>query len=183
MRSFIYCRVSTREQSTEDHYSLDNQEQRCHDYIKMKKWRVAKVCKDVASGKNDDRAGFNELLSDIRLQKIDVVTVYRLDHLSRTCEIFTNFWKQLKNQALGLLALLRALIQRLRWGGLMRRAEAGFFVGNLRQLYGYNYSKGSGLTPNPEESAQVKQIFDWYTEHKWGPPKDCSNAQFARGAN
>jgi DNA invertase Pin-like site-specific DNA recombinase len=32
MRSFTYCRVSTREQSTEDHYSLDNQETRCRDY-------------------------------------------------------------------------------------------------------------------------------------------------------
>jgi len=79
--------------------------------------------------------------------------------------------------------LTREMIGENTKGGLMRRAEAGFFVGNLRQLYGYNYSKGSGLTPNPEESAQVKQIFDWYTEHKWGPPKDCSNAQFARGAN
>ena len=26
MQAFVYCRVSTDEQSTEDHYSLENQE-------------------------------------------------------------------------------------------------------------------------------------------------------------
>jgi len=195
MRSFIYCRVSTREQSTEDHYSLDNQEQRCHDYIKMKKWRVAKVRKDVASGKNDDRAGFKELLSDIRLQKIDVVTVYRLDRLSRNVRDIYQFLETIKESGVGFVSvtegfdtttamgramlgvaavfaqLTREMIGENTKDGLMRRAEAGFFVGNLRQLYGYNYSKESGLTPNPEESAHIKQIFDWYTEHKWGLQK------------
>jgi len=72
MRSFIYCRVSTREQSSEDHYSLDNQEQRCQDYSKMKKWRVSKIRKDVASGKNDERAGFQELLTHVTRQAIFV---------------------------------------------------------------------------------------------------------------
>jgi len=38
-------------------------------------------------------------------------------------------------------------------------------------LYGYNHSKELGLEPNETESAQVKQIFDWYTEHKWGTEK------------
>ena len=33
MRTFLYCRVSTKEQGTQDHYSLDNQEQRCRDYM------------------------------------------------------------------------------------------------------------------------------------------------------
>ena len=195
MRSFIYCRVSTREQSTEDHYSLDNQEQRCHDYIKMKKWRIAKVRKDVASGKNDERAGFQELLSDIRLQKIDVVTVYRLDRLSRNVRDIYQFLETIRESGVGFVSvtegfdtttamgramlgvaavfaqLTREMIGENTKDGLMRRAEAGFFVGNLRQLYGYNYSKELGLTPDPEESAHVKQIFDWYTEHKWGLQK------------
>lgn len=71
MRAFIYCRVSTREQSTEDHYSRDNQEQRARDYIKMKKWRVLKVRKDVASGKNDEHDGFQQLLTLIREGKVN----------------------------------------------------------------------------------------------------------------
>lgn len=41
MCGFVYCRVSTREQGTDDHYSLGNQEQRCRDYAKMKSWPVS----------------------------------------------------------------------------------------------------------------------------------------------
>ena len=195
MRSFIYCRVSTREQSSEDHYSLDNQEQRCQDYIKMKKWRVSKVRKDVASGKNDERAGFQELLSDIRLQKIDVVIVYRLDRLSRNVRDIYQFLDTIKDSGvvfvsvtegfdttttmgramLGVAAvfaqLTREMIVENTKDGLLRRAEAGYYLGNLKMLYGYNYSKELGLEPDGLESAQVKQIFDWYTEHKWGTEK------------
>jgi site-specific DNA recombinase len=195
MRSFIYCRVSTREQSTEDHYSLDNQEQRCRDYIKMKKWRVAKLRKDVASGKNDERAGFQELLSDIRLQKIDVVTVYRLDRLSRNVRDIYQFLETIKESGVGFVSvtegfdtttamgramlgvaavfaqLTREMIAENTKDGLMRRAEAGFYRGNLKMLYGYNHSKEFGLEPNPQESQTVQQVFDWYTENKWGTEK------------
>src|SRR4051794_21173319 len=96
MRAFIYCRVSTREQSTEDHYSLDNQEQRGRDYLKLKRWQLFKVRKDVASGKNDERQGFQELLADIRLKKIDVVIVYRLDRLSRNVKDIYSFLDLIK---------------------------------------------------------------------------------------
>src|SRR4051812_11207205 len=83
MRVFVYCRVSTKEQGSDAHYSLENQEERARDYIRMKKWRVAKVRKDVASGKDDEREGFQELLTEIREGRIDAVVVYRLDRLSR----------------------------------------------------------------------------------------------------
>src|ERR1051326_9075198 len=61
LRAFIYCRVSTREQSADDHYSLGNQEQRCRDYLKMKQWRLVCSRKDVAGGKDDSRDGFQQL--------------------------------------------------------------------------------------------------------------------------
>lgn len=204
MRGFVYCRVSTREQSTEDHYSLDNQEHRCLDYSKMKKWRVSKIRKDVASGKNDEREGFQELLRDIRLHKIDVVIVYRLDRLSRNVRDIYQFLNIIKDSdvafvsvtegfdtttamgraMLGVAAvfaqLTREMIAENTKDGLARRAEAGFYRGNLTMLYGYNHSKELGLEPNETESAQVKQIFDWYTEHKWGTEKNCSHVELAR---
>jgi len=65
MRAFHYCRVSTKEQGTEDHYSLDNQEQRCRDYTQLKRWRCSFLRKDVASGKNSDRPGFQNLLQAV----------------------------------------------------------------------------------------------------------------------
>ena len=58
MRAFCYCRVSTEEQSTDDHYSLGNQEKKAKDYAKVKEWQVVKTWKDVASGKDTNRCGF-----------------------------------------------------------------------------------------------------------------------------
>jgi site-specific DNA recombinase len=75
--------VSTEEQSRDDHYSLHNQEVRAKDYAKAKQWRIVKVKKDVGSGKNTDRPGFQDLVSCIQKREIDLVIVYRLDRLSR----------------------------------------------------------------------------------------------------
>jgi len=42
-RAFVYCRVSTDEQSKPDHYSLTFQREHCLAYAKQKGWRVAKA--------------------------------------------------------------------------------------------------------------------------------------------
>jgi site-specific DNA recombinase len=195
MRAFIYCRVSTKEQGTDDHYSLDNQEQRGRDYLKMKKWRLAKLRKDVASGKNDERDGFQELLQCIRDGKIDVVVVYRLDRLSRNVRDIYDFLDSIQKSGvafvsvtegfdtttamgramLGVAAvfaqLTREMISENCRDGLMRRAEAGLFNGNKTKLYGYGYDSEKGLIVDAEEGQQVHQIFDWFTEHGWGTEK------------
>src|SRR5262245_1555122 len=196
MRAFIYCRVSTREQSSEDHYSLDNQEQRGRDYAKMKKWQLLKVRKDVASGKNDEREGFQELLADIRLKKVDVVIVYRLDRLSRNVKDIYAFLDLIKASGvafvsvtegfdtttamgramLGVAAvfaqLTREMIAENTRDGLMRRAEAGYFNGNPASFFGFDYDhEQSLLIPNPQNRQVVQQVFDWLTEQKWGQLK------------
>jgi site-specific DNA recombinase len=196
MRSFIYCRVSTREQGQDDHYSLNNQEQRCRDYVTMKHWHLVKLRKDVASGKSDEREGFQQLLSDVRNKKIDVVLVYRLDRLSRNVRDIYNFLDLIRTHnvafvsitegfdtttamgraMLGVAAvfaqLTREMIAENTKDGLLRRAEAGFYRGNLTSLYGYDYSMDKGtLVVNELEAANVRQIFDYYTENKWGQDK------------
>jgi DNA invertase Pin-like site-specific DNA recombinase len=62
MRAFVYCRVSTQEQATDDHYSLANQEARCVNYIKHKSWHCVKVLRDVGSGKSAEREAYQDLL-------------------------------------------------------------------------------------------------------------------------
>jgi hypothetical protein len=62
VRAFVYCRVSTQEQATDDHYSLANQEARCRDYIKHRSWQLVKVLKEVGSGKSAERPNYQELL-------------------------------------------------------------------------------------------------------------------------
>lgn len=87
------------------HYSLDNQEQRARDYIKMKKWRVLKVRKDVASGKNDERDGFQELLTLVRDGKVDVVVVYRLDRLSRNVRDIYDFFDTIQSAGVAFVSV------------------------------------------------------------------------------
>ena len=82
-RAFLYCRVSTEEQSQDNHYSLALQEERCRGYAQQKGWQVAKARKDVGSGRDADRPGYQELLADVKEGAIDVVVTYRLDRLSR----------------------------------------------------------------------------------------------------
>jgi site-specific DNA recombinase len=196
MRSFIYCRVSTREQGQDDHYSLNNQEQRCRDYVTMKQWQLVKLRKDVASGKSDEREGFQHLLSDVQNKKIDVVLVYRLDRLSRNVRDIYNFLDLIRTHnvafvsiterfdtttamgraMLGVAAvfaqLTREMIAENTKDGLLRRAEAGFYRGNLTSLYGYDYSTDKRqIIVNKLEAANVRQIFDYYTENKWGQDK------------
>jgi len=195
MRAFVYGRVSTREQSQEDHYSLENQEQRCRDYAAMKKWQILKARKDIASGKNDSRDGFQELLSDIGSGLIDVVLVYRLDRLSRNVRDIYHFLDVIKDQnvafvsvtegfdtttamgraMLGVAAvfaqLTREMISENTKDGMLRRAEAGLYNGNPLQLTGYDYSKETGLVINPSEADVIREIFERYTEDKWGQSK------------
>jgi hypothetical protein len=45
MQAFIYCRVSSEEQASNNHYSLDNQEQKAREYLRYKGWRVSEIRK------------------------------------------------------------------------------------------------------------------------------------------
>lgn len=91
MRSFVYCRVSSEEQASDNHYSLENQEKKARDLISSRGWRVIDVRKDVASGKNTNRDGFQELVKAVEAGRIDVVVVYRLDRLSRNVKDIYDF--------------------------------------------------------------------------------------------
>jgi site-specific DNA recombinase len=68
-----------------------------------------------------------------------------------------------------LAQLTREMIAENTKDGLLRRAEAGFYRGNPTSLYGYDYSTDQGLlVVNENEATNVRQIFDYYTENKWG---------------
>jgi site-specific DNA recombinase len=193
MRVFIYCRVSTDEQATDAHYSLANQEQKARDYAKSKGWHVAAVVKDVASGKDANRDGYQELLSAIKKRSIDGVVVYRLDRLSRNVRDIYDFLYKIQSIEIGFISLsegfdtttamgramlgvaavfaqlTREMIAENVRDGLMRRAQAGLYNGNKYGPYGYRYDKESGmLVIVPEEAKVVRRIFELFARRKWG---------------
>jgi len=192
MRAFVYCRVSTQEQATDDHYSLDNQEARCRDYIKQRSWQLVKVLKDVGSGKSAERPNYQELLLAIREKRVDVVVVYRLDRLSRNVvdvysaldafsrsevgfasvqEAFdttTAMGRAMLGVAAVFAQLTREMISENTRDGLARRAQSGKWTGSSRNRpYGYRYADGA-LHIVPEEAEVVRRIFRLYLEHGWG---------------
>ena len=152
------------------------------------------IHKDIASGKNEARDGFQQLKADIAAKKIDVVLVYRLDRLSRNVRDIYDFLDSIKHAGvafvsitegfdtttamgramLGVAAvfaqLTREMISENTRDGLMRRVEAGFHPGSF--LYGYEYSKELGHYLFCEGEAEVvRQIFSLYTDDKWGTEK------------
>ena len=193
MQCFVYCRVSTEEQATDAHYSLANQDQKARDYAKLKGWQVALSTKDVASGKDAIRVGYQELLSAIKRRRVDCVLVYRLDRLSRNVRDIYDFLDLIKEHdvafvslsegfdtttamgraMLGVAAvfaqLTREMIAENVKDGLMRRAQQGLYSGNQFGPYGYQYHKERNtLIPVPGAAELVREIFTLFAERKWG---------------
>lgn len=196
MQCFVYCRVSTDEQASDNHYSLENQEQRAQDLAKSKGWRVVQVEKDVASGKDGNRRGFRELTSAIKKGSIDCVMVYRLDRLSRNVKDIYDFLDLIRQHnvafvslsegfdtttamgraMLGVAAvfaqLTREMIAENVKDGLMRRAQAGFYSGNQHGPHGYQYDKATNnLVVVPGAVERISEIFALFAERKWGANK------------
>ena len=199
MQCFVYCRVSTEEQASDDHFSLANQEQRARDYASAKGWRVLQVEKDVASGKDAERRGYKGLISAIRKASVDCVLVYRLDRLSRNVRDVYDFLDLIKQHGvafvsmqegfdtttamgramLGMAAvfaqLTREMIAENVRDGLMRRAQAGLYNGNQCGPYGYRYDKSTkNLDVVPEHAERVREIYRLYAERKWGANRIAS---------
>ncbi|MEI6512868.1 MAG: recombinase family protein [bacterium] len=205
MQAYIYCRVSTEEQATDNNYSLENQEMKGKDCAKIKEWHVAEITKDVASGKDTNRPGYQELLKAIKNGRIDVVVVYRLDRLSRNVRDIYDFLDLIKTHDVGFVSLsegfdtttamgramlgmaavfaqlTREMIAENVKDGLMRRVQAGHYLGNHSGPYGYSYAKGQkNLLVVPDQAEIVRLIFDLFANRKWGVEKITKylNAQY-----
>ncbi|MHB1134521.1 MAG: recombinase family protein [Chloroflexota bacterium] len=185
MRAFIYCRVSTEEQASDAHYSLDYQEESARHRVKEKGWALLKVRKDVGSGKSSEgRPGFQELLEDVGQHAVDVVVVYKLDRLSRNVgdiyqalslmqdsgvefvsltegfDTTTPMGRAMLGVAAVFAQLTRETIAENTKNGLLQRAKTGKYAAGPMNPYGYTYSAQTGMVPEPGEAAIVRRIFD-----------------------
>ncbi len=196
-RAFVYCRVSTEEQSGDDRHSLPIQEERCREYAERKDWRVVKIRKDALSGRNAKRPGYQELLKDIETGEIDVVIVYRLDRLSRNVRDVYDFLQLTSDASVGFVStseqfdsttamgramlgvaavfaqLTREMISENVRDGIARRARSGKYIGPKAYTpYGYRYCSDAGkLLVEPDQAEVVHKIFELYGQRKWGTTK------------
>lgn len=76
-----YARVSSNEQNQKG--DLDRQSQRLSEYCAKKGLLVTYIIKDVGSGLNDNRSGFNKLTELIIQKKVNKLVVEHKDRLTR----------------------------------------------------------------------------------------------------
>lgn len=95
MRKFGYCRVSTEKQAKKDErgeYVGSLKIQR--EAIMQKGVTESRIIIDVASGKNFNRKGIDELL--VKMESGDELFVYRLDRLGRDTQEMLAFLEEFK---------------------------------------------------------------------------------------
>jgi hypothetical protein len=97
----IYTRVSTDNQAEKEFSSCEAQEQKIRSFIASQNdWQVFKIYNDAGfSGATLERPALQELLSDLKKEKIDVVLVYKIDRLTRSPKDFyqlIEFFEQAK---------------------------------------------------------------------------------------
>jgi DNA invertase Pin-like site-specific DNA recombinase len=77
-RIALYYRVSTDEQST------DPQRLELQEYCQRKGWPIAAEYSDTISGAKFTRTGLDQLMTDVRKRRIDVLLCVKLDRLGRS---------------------------------------------------------------------------------------------------
>jgi DNA invertase Pin-like site-specific DNA recombinase len=93
MRAAIYARVSTVDQEPE------NQLQELRRYVQARSWTAAQYVDRGVSGAKDRRPALDELVTDARRRRFDVLVCWRLDRLGRNLKHLITLLDEL--QALG----------------------------------------------------------------------------------
>ena len=93
VRCAIYTRVSTEHGLEQDFNSLDAQHDAAQAYIRSQAhagWTLIRRRYDDGgfSGGSTERPALQQLLTDVRARKVDVIVVYKVDRLTRSLADF-----------------------------------------------------------------------------------------------
>jgi len=186
----IYTRVSTDNQAEKEFSSCEAQEEKIKSFVNSQNnWQIFKVYSDAGySGAILERPALQELLSDLKKEKIDIVLVYKIDRLTRSPKDFyqlIEFFEQskidfisiterfdtstpagrlLRNIMLTFSQFERELTSERTKDKLLERAKKGMCNGGLTP-YGY-MRRDKKLSPHPKEKEEIKSIFETYLETK-----------------
>ena len=83
LRIAIYVRISTNQQE------LENQLTQLRNYSNKSNWVVYDEYKDIISGRNEKRPGFDRLFTDAHKKLLDGVLFWSLDRFARSGTLFT----------------------------------------------------------------------------------------------
>jgi DNA invertase Pin-like site-specific DNA recombinase len=100
MKTAIYARVSTKEQSVETQLlAIKN-------YCQRNDFTISEEYSDEGiSGTKSSRPRLNAMLSDIRLGKFDTIICYKLDRLGRSLSNLIQLLQEFKNRGIRLISV------------------------------------------------------------------------------
>ena len=97
MKTAIYCRVSTDEQTVEPQLI------ELRAYAAQRKMLVTHEFTDTISGSKYARTGLDALLELVRAKKVEAVLVVKIDRVSRSLKHFVRFCDELKQNGVSLI--------------------------------------------------------------------------------
>ena len=181
-----YCRVSTG--SDEQTLSLENQTITYERLIKSNPdYEFAGVYHDKAvTGSKENRAGFQQMLSDCRAGMIDLIITKSVSRFARNTVTVLKYSRELKEIGVGIffeeenintlskdgelmLAVLssfaqeelRSMSENIKWS-VKKRFERGEVLINTKNFLGYDKDEYGQLIINEEQAEIVRRIFDLY---------------------
>jgi site-specific DNA recombinase len=191
VRVATYTRISTDEEHQP--YSLEAQETRLAAYVASQDgWELTRRYTDRMTGSTLERPELQRALADARVERFDLLLVYRVDRLSRSVRGLAQILEELDHshvvfrsatepfdtgtpagrmmvQMLGVFAEFEraTLVDRV-IAGMERKAATGGWLGGPNP-YGYRYNPAVAmLEPDESESTTVRAIFDLYVTKKLG---------------
>jgi site-specific DNA recombinase len=195
LRCGIYTRKSTEEGLEQEFNSLDAQREAGEAFIQSQKhlgWECLPDHYDDGgfSGATMERPALQRLLDDIEAGKVDVVLVYKVDRLSRSLLDFariieafdkrgisfvsvtqqfntaTSMGRLILNVLLSFAQFEREMIAERTRDKMAAARRKGKWVGGC-PAFGYDVAPGGGkLIVNPEEAAQVREVFALYLQER-----------------
>jgi len=207
VKCFVYARVSTDEQASGDYSSIESQIDICKHYIEIQKdnnWQfIASYTDPGFSGKDLERPGIQNLIEDIKLGKVDVVIVYKIERLVRSIKDFYKLWDIFKAHNVAFVSATQQFDTSTAIGNLMlnillsfaqferentsektrdkmkQRARLGKWHGGWVP-FGYNYNRETKkLAINKNELWAVKKSFATFIEGR--KPSEIANFLNVKG--
>ena len=186
----IYCRLSREDDLDDESKSITNQREMCMNYvIKNGLYLIDEYIDDGVSGSTEERPGWERLIKDIELKKINMVVVKDTSRLARNFNVSThyafNYFPQKKVRLVSVIQsydstdpksnsdaiyfksffdewFIRDTSNKIR-KGLKEKKELGYFLGGIAP-YGYNKDPldKHKLIIDEYSSEIVKRIFNMF---------------------
>lgn len=184
----IYTRVSTDIQAEKEFSPCEAQEEKIKSFIQSQdNWQIFKVYSDAGyTGANTNRPALQELLEDIKQNKIDIILAYKIDRLTRSPKDFYQLIELFENHSVSFISITerfdtstpagrllrnimltfaqfeRELTSERTRDKLLERVKKGMWNGG-HTPFGYE-RKNKKLIINKKETEIIRLIFETYLE-------------------